>query len=1042
MNNRKRMMKTGLSFLLTASLLAAPVYAAGESASGAEAQPAGESAAPETDAAVQKADAAQAQTDGFAAQTEEAFAEPEMKHRPYARWWLAEGSHTDETLIESIHELYDAGYGGVEFVTLDESKFLDDASYAWGSPEWIHDTHVIIEECAKLGMSVSMTSGTHWATANLVSINPDQEAASQELGCAAVTPEAGPDGVPAYDGEVPACSLPGNVTKQQLVKVLAAKVTERGSERTAKGKVQPSKLDMSSLQDVTDLVKEEGESHTISWTAPEAGDWDLFAFWQYGTGEAYRPAIDKSYTINYLSTEGAQALIDYWDQEVLTDEVQSLIDQIEECDLYMDSLELSVHGSDTTGQLWCADMEEQFSARNTYDIDTLLPFLIKRGGTFGAPNVYFYEPDDEAGQTYVDNFRLDFQQTQTELYMENCLQVLADWLHGRNMRLRAENSYGAPFEISEPAKVLDYVETESMEFGNELDSHRNMAGGTHLFGKRMSSETGAWISGNYIYDNNYYRQVFYMQYAAGVQKTVTHGYSAEYGPEEYVQWPGFEGMDAVWSERFNKRQPAQVDYAAQNLHYSRLQKALEAGVPQMDIGILRSDYAFNNRLTNGGMQNFVEKGVYSNKAHTQDGYYWRDMGLQNAGYTYDYFSPWLLTDEEVTCTDGLVNADGAAYQALLVVEDELPLEAAKVLLDWTKNGLPVVFVNNAVQLVANDEILKENGEVASRSGSNNAADEELAAVVSEIKEQANVRTVESEADAMAALQELGVLPRVMYSEPNTVLLPVLRSDTDADYLYLYHYMYEEVDDFETTVSVDGVYAPYFIDTWSGKVTAAENWRVKDGRTEIDVNIAPGETQLLALDKNTDVADGYETSAEAAETIVPVTGWTLTVDSFNPGEKLTRTEENEETGITTTEVAYDTEHVMLDAGALDALLPWKDIEAVGETVSGIGTYQTSFEADSAMLDESAHVIFRADSFEGGTAAVFVNGTQVPVNMDRRTADLSGLLVEGANTLEVRVTSSLRNKMRDVGYDQGWIILHPEAADYGMTGETWLVVVTNS
>ena len=50
----------------------------------------------------------------FAAQLTSDFAEPEMRYRPYARWWLAEGSHTDETLIESIHELYDAGYGGVE----------------------------------------------------------------------------------------------------------------------------------------------------------------------------------------------------------------------------------------------------------------------------------------------------------------------------------------------------------------------------------------------------------------------------------------------------------------------------------------------------------------------------------------------------------------------------------------------------------------------------------------------------------------------------------------------------------------------------------------------------------------------------------------------------------------------------------------------------------------------------------------------------------------------------------------------------------------
>ena len=120
--------------------------------------------------------------DDFANQIAAEFSQPEMKYKPYARWWLAEGSHTDETLRESVQELYDDGYGGIEFVTLDESRYLDKETYAWGSPEWIHDTKVIIEECNRLGMSVSMTSGTHWSTANLISITPDEEAASQELG--------------------------------------------------------------------------------------------------------------------------------------------------------------------------------------------------------------------------------------------------------------------------------------------------------------------------------------------------------------------------------------------------------------------------------------------------------------------------------------------------------------------------------------------------------------------------------------------------------------------------------------------------------------------------------------------------------------------------------------------------------------------------------------------------------------------------------------------------------------------------------------------
>ena len=117
----------------------------------------------------------------------------------------------------------------------------------------------------------------------------------------------------------------------------------------------------------------------------------------------------------------------------------------------------------------------------------------------------------------------------------------------------------------------------------------------------------------------------------------------------------------------------------------------------------------------------------------------------------------------------------------------------------------------------------------------------------------------------------------------------------------------------------------------------------------------------------------------------------------------------------------------------------DISEAGETVSGAGTYSTTFTLDKEMLDNSRRILFRADSFCGGTAALWINGTQVPVNMDRSSADLTGYVQEGENTLEVRVSTSLRNKMLDVGYEQGWNILTPEVADYGMTGEARRIVV---
>ena len=261
---------------------------------------------------------------------------------------------------------------------------------------------------------------------------------------------------------------------------------------------------------------------------------------------------------------------------------------------------------------------------------------------------------------------------------------------------------------------------------------------------------------------------------------------------------------------------------------------------------------------------FVQNGVYSNKAHNQDAYYWRDMELQNAGYTYDYFSPYLLTNENVTSADGLLNPDGAAYQAVIRMEDELPYEAAEKLLQWAKDGLPIVFVNNASEIVANNDVTKDNTIAAGTTGSNDGNEEALTEIVKEMKTLSNVKTVEAESDAYEALQELGVYPRVQYKDANTKLLPVMRSAEDVDYLYLYHYMYEDEENYEGDVSLEGIYEPYILDTWSGNVDKVQNVSYESGRTVIHVDLAPGETMVLALKHSEGELNNVVEDTEKAE----------------------------------------------------------------------------------------------------------------------------------------------------------------------------------
>ena len=147
------------------------------------------------------------------------FCRPDMEYRPEVRWWLAEGFHTDRTLLRDIEMIEESGFGAIEFLAMDEPG-ADSALYGWGSEEWIHDSHVVMEQATKKGMGVSMTSVTNWSNANLISITPDDKAAAKELD---------------YTSEViqPGCSRSGLLQKcvltqpcvhrQELLAVLAMK---------------------------------------------------------------------------------------------------------------------------------------------------------------------------------------------------------------------------------------------------------------------------------------------------------------------------------------------------------------------------------------------------------------------------------------------------------------------------------------------------------------------------------------------------------------------------------------------------------------------------------------------------------------------------------------------------------------------------------------------------------------------------------------------------------------------------------------------------
>lgn len=472
--------------------------------------------------------------------------DPPIEYRPELRWWLAEGLHTDQTLRAEIEAAHRLGFGGMEFLAMDEAG-IDHSRYGWGSEEWVHDSNIVVEETTKRNMSVSFTSGTNWSNANLPTIDPDHPAAAKELNFVVEdVPAAGRRGpLPRIDlnAEREPDLLPGHrvaPTRQDFVAAVAAPVVAEGDG--------PVVIDSEQVVDLTGAV----EAEHLSWQPPDDRPWRLFVFWSHGTGQTASPSVSVNYTINYLDRAGVDALTDYWDSTVLTPELRDRIARNPRAQMYMDSLELTTWGDG--GMFWGDSVAEEFARRRGYDIRPWLPVLTRSVRMMAAATTYRYDGTAAQAGT-VEKVRHDYVQTLTDLYIENMLRPFAAFLHDNGLLLRAEISYGLPFELTRPGPEVDGIETESLEFGSQIDAYRLLAGPAHLFGKQYSSETGA-TTRNHMLDHRFYDQIIATQLAAGITKTVLHGWASTTGAERTTEWPGHEGMWPMFSERFDLRQPA------------------------------------------------------------------------------------------------------------------------------------------------------------------------------------------------------------------------------------------------------------------------------------------------------------------------------------------------------------------------------------------------------------------------------------------------------------------------------------------------------
>ena len=1013
--------------------------------------------------------------ESFAQKLEARYVDPDRYYQSDVRWWLGDAALTDEALLYEIQALYDHGFHGVELCMQDDANAPDEI-YAYGSDVWSHKWKLMMNKLLDLGMEVSLTSGTNWATSNVPGLDPDSQAASQVVAVGKGVVQAGETITALPKPETMRESNKGAFLGAYAYRIDSQSEEVRWSsvpwfkdqEYTSYHLDHASMVDLSTLTDFT-----EGETiydQAMEWTVPEDGDYLVVGLWTHGNYKTSSPGAETCYATNYFDIRGVEALRAFWEEHYLDDPALNEKIMNGDVQLFMDSVELDVSGGATW---WSEDIREEFIARKGYDP---LPYVILFEGlpmTYAKFNAYMapaegfnvFADDADFGERAVN----DWADVLTQLYVENMLIPLKEWLNSVGIETRAQISYGVPFEISEPSLYVDYPEAESLQMYDNVDILRLFTGGAKLQNKVLSTETGGEAqSPTDALTPQMHLNGIYAQYAAGFQRVVWHIWSSVYGYGEEMTWPGW----GTSFDRWGMRQVNARDFDEFNAHIGRIQQLMQTGVSRTDVGFIHNNWNQGVK-TRGGIADDIT-GMNWQLAHM--GVYYRSTELQDNGYTYDYLSPELLKAEGVYFDTETRTIEPAGYKALVIYQNWLDADGAQLILDWAEQGLPVFIMEGA----------------AVRTPFNDGRDAELAETMAALKALSNVREVEiySEAEDFdyfdpvadgysdglyAAMQEMGVRPYSEYVEPNHQLLTQMREDEDGNrYLYAYNYCTNDYHSFsyieevrskdhgtsiQTEIEVEGMYVPYQIDAWTGKVTELANYRYEDGRTVFALDLNYGDIALYALeaveaerphitDTNAEFAyvsgDGLVIRATRSgeyyavkndgdtvnvELTVPeardITGWDVTVESWTAGTEMIYSEETiGDVHTVNTRAATNKEKIDVE---LDTLTTWDNIPEVGIEVSGLGHYEATFPWDASAAD-GAYIDFGEEFVS--TMKIWINGQKVGGGLSSDPSKEPRSVIEGVEGLS-EYTGGLN-----------WVTPIVDVSEYLVDGENTIVIEYSS
>lgn len=931
-----------------------------------------------------------------------------MEFAPKFRWWWPNGEVDVDEIIREVGQVADAGFGGLEVADVHhsvDSSLLDVKGHGWGSKSWIAAVEAALDEGARRDVRIDITLGPSWPAA-VPSITPQSEAAFTELVHGSIEVAGGEE----FAGAVPepVTEAASGVTEHRLIAVHVAQIVEKPSRG-------PIRIDRDSLEDVTDSVTD----GNLTWTAPEGTEtWVVISYWERGSGqqpEGGKHTDPTSYVVDHFSAAGAQALIDYWEKNVLTARIKELL-PVSGGAFFEDSLEI-----ETEATIWTRNIVDEFASRNSYGLDDFLPILIERD------EKYVYDFADFKN----DRVRDDYNRVLSDLYTEHHLIKLRDWAHDLGVEYRVQ-AYGLEQDSISQAGIVDIPETESLGAKN-VDDYRVLASGRDLAGgKILSCEAAAYYGAAYDTTWTKVLQTLGETFVGGVNQTVLHGFPYLSAPGS--QWPGFAAFspyynDAIgYSEAWGPRTPNWTHVSDVSAFITRTQWVLQQGKAQYDIAFLR------------------QKGW----AQTGIGAPWSTRDGIPIGWTHGFLSSSSLELENAVVADKRFAPEGGNYKVIVVDIDRfrgreatLAPSVATKLVEYAESGLPIVLYGDW----SNPE---------STGLADDEANSSVAASVATLTKSPNVALAPEDADIATALKSLGVNRTVTYEFSN--LKHVHRVDGERDFFYLANARHnppkdklELIDQTVTLTATSADSIPFTLDAWTGEIRPVAEYQRDGNRVSLRIRLTPGQSTVIVFAdgdwagvkvpsayvvdtdadrvrlKDTKIYIESDSAGQKRATLsngkvrkgkipnlpaaVGVTSWSLKVDGWEPQDID----------------SAETKHVS-STHSLDGLRPWTEIAGLEDT-SGVGDYSAVFELDGKWAVGLVGVGLELGPLRD-TYRIWVNSQRVAdVDIFADRVDISDYVRPGRNNLRVEVTTTLLNRLRVVNPTVYGVA---KRAEYGLVG----------